>query len=91
MIAILKRCASQSILYGLKNSLKTVLVVTAEFLLSTWNSCDFLISEMDPESLKSDLVSVSILSCVCSFQEGSQHEPDEPMTRRFRINYMYQS
>ena len=52
-------CILQSILYGLKNSLKTVIVVSPEFILTTWNSCDIIVSEMDTESLKSDLVSSS--------------------------------
>ena len=52
-------CILQSILYGLKNSLKTVIVVSQEFILTTWNSCDIIVSEMDTESLKSDLVSHS--------------------------------
>ena len=52
-------CILQSILYGLKNSLKTVIVVSPEFILTTWNSCDIIVSEMNTESLKSDLVSSS--------------------------------
>ncbi len=47
----------QSVLYGLKNSLKTVVVISPEFLLTTWNYCDLIIGELDAESLKNDLVS----------------------------------
>ncbi len=46
----------QSVLYGLKNSLKTVVVISPEFLLTTWNYCDLIIGELDAESLKNDLV-----------------------------------
>ncbi len=37
-----------------------MIVVSPEFLLSTWVSCDIIVGELDSESLKSDIVSCGI-------------------------------
>ena len=44
-------------LYGMKNSLKTVLVVTPDFITTCWPTCENLLTEWDHVTLQKELVS----------------------------------
>jgi len=50
--------------YGVKHSLKTVVVISSDFLSDTWNSSDCpLISDVDIMLIRSDIVLVGMHEC----------------------------
>ena len=53
----------QGVLYGMKNSLKTVCLLTPEFVSSTWATCEGLVGEIDAVSLPKDIIAVLLKDC----------------------------
>lgn len=53
----------QAVLYGMKNSVKTVVVLSPDFVSSTWSSCEVVVSELDIMAIQRDLLLVMLQDC----------------------------
>ncbi len=53
----------QGVLYGMKNSMKTVMILSPEFVSSTWGCCEVIVSEVDLISLQKEFVLLMLQEC----------------------------
>ena len=53
----------QGLLYGVKNSLKTVVILSPDFVSATWQNLEGLMSELDAVSLQKDVIAVMVQDC----------------------------
>lgn len=53
----------QGVLYGMKHSLKTVIILSAEFVTKMWPTCDAVMGEIDIITLQKDFVLVLLSEC----------------------------